>query len=59
MYVPFYDPLLRDSPTPSENRLTAFPKKAKSVPGFERGLLGQNAVALPLAPQPLPAEGKS
>ena len=39
-----------DSPTPSKNRLIAFPKKTKSVPGFEPGSL----VALPLAPPPLP-----
>ena len=37
------------SPTPSENR-----KIAKSVPGFEPGSLGQNAIALPLAPPPQP-----
>ena len=30
------------------------PKKPMSVPGFEPGLLGQNAVALPLAPTPPP-----
>ena len=30
------------------------PEKAKSVPGFEPGLLGQNATALPLAPPPRP-----
>ena len=34
---------------PSDNRLITFPKKAKSLPGFEPSLLGQNAVALPLA----------
>ena len=51
----FYDlSSFRYSPTPSENRLRAFPKKTKSVPGFEPGLLGQNAIALPLAPPPLP-----
>ena len=32
------------------------PKKPKPVPRFEPGLLGQNAVALPLAPPPLPTE---
>ena len=52
-YVPFYDPFFRDSPTFSENRLIAFPKKAKFVPGFEPALLGKNAAALPLV-QPLP-----
>ena len=31
------------------------PEKAKLVPGFEPGLLGQNATALPLAPPPRPA----
>ena len=31
------------------------PEKAKLVPGFEPGLLGQNATALPLAPPPGPA----
>ena len=36
--------LLKKIPTPSEKRLT----------GFEPGLLGQNPVALPLAPPPLP-----
>ena len=41
----------RESPTPSENRLIAFPKNK----GFEPGSLGENAVALPLAPPPLPA----
>ena len=52
----FYDlSSFRYSPTPSENRLIAFPKKAKSVPGFEPGSLGQNAIALPLAPPPLPS----
>ena len=51
-YVPFYDPFFRNSPTPSDNRLIAFPKKAKSVPGFEPGLLGENAATLPLAPVP-------
>ena len=51
----FYDlSSFRYSPTPSENRLIAFPKKAKSVPGFKPGLLGQNAIALPPAPPPLP-----
>ena len=30
------------------------PKKPIFVPGFEPGLLGQNAVALPLAPTPPP-----
>ena len=30
------------------------PEKAKSVPGFEPGLLGQTATALPLAPPPRP-----
>ena len=44
----------RDSPTASENRLIALPEKAKSVPGFETGSHGQNAVALPLVPPPLP-----
>ena len=34
---------------PSNNRLITFPKKAKSLLGFKPGLLGQNAVALPLA----------
>ena len=29
-------------------------EKAKSVPGFEPGLLGQTAAALPLAPPPRP-----
>ena len=46
----FYDLFsFRYSPTPSENR-----KIAKSVPGFEPGSFGQNAIALPLAPPPLP-----
>ena len=36
------------------NRLIAFLKKAKSIPGFEPGSLRQNAIALPLAPPPLP-----
>ena len=30
------------------------PEKAKLVPGFEPGLLGQNTTALPLAPHPRP-----
>ena len=30
-------------------------KKGKSVPGFEPGLHGQNAITLPLAPLPLPS----
>ena len=30
------------------------PEKAKSVPGFDPGLLGQNATALLLAPRPQP-----
>ena len=51
----FYDPFFRDSPTPSENRLIAFPKKAKPVPGFKPGSLRQNAVALQLVPPPLPS----
>ena len=47
----FYDLFsFRYSPTPSENR-----KIAKSVLGFEPGSLGQQAIALPLAPPPLPA----
>ena len=41
----------RYSPQPAR---IAFPKKAKSVPGFKPGLLRQNAIALPLAPPPLP-----
>ena len=32
------------------------PKQAKSVPGFEPGLPGQNATALPLEPPPQPDE---
>ena len=30
------------------------PEKAKLLPGFEPGLLGQNATALQLAPPPRP-----
>ena len=49
----FYDLFsFRYSPTPSENR-----KISKSVPGFEPGSLRQNAIALPLAPPPLPKLG--
>ena len=40
----------RDSPTSSKNRQI----KAKTVPGFEPGSLGQNVITLPLAPPPLP-----
>ena len=46
--------VIRKSPTPSENRLTAILKKPKSDPGFEPGLPRQNAIALPLVPLPLP-----
>ena len=48
--------VIRKSPTPSEIRLTAIliRKKPKSDPGFELGLSGQNAIALPLVPPPLP-----
>ena len=53
-FVPVNDKFSRDSPEPSENRLIAFLKNAKSVPGFETGSHGQNAVALPLVPPPLP-----
>ena len=46
----FYDLFsFRCSLTPSENR-----KIAKSVPGYKPGSVGQNNVALPLAPPPLP-----
>ena len=48
-YLLFYDPYFRDSPTPSETRLIAFPKKAKSVLRFKTAALGQNAVTQPLA----------
>ena len=49
---------IRKSPTPSENRLTVGhpdPIKPQFVPGFESGLLRQNAVALPLALLPQPS----
>ena len=48
----------RKSPTPSGNRLTAILKwkKTKSIPGFEPSLPRQNAVALPLVPEPLPIQ---
>ena len=48
--------VIRKSPTPSENRLTAIlnGKKPKSNPGFEPGLPRQDAIALPLVPPPLP-----
>ena len=46
--------VIRKGLTPRKNRLTAIltQKKPKSVPGLEPGL--QNAVALSLAPPPLP-----
>ena len=48
--------VIRKSPTPSENWLTAILnwKKPKSDPGFEPGLPRQNAIALSLVPPPLP-----
>ena len=48
--------VIRKSPTPSQNRLPAIlsRKKPKSDPGFKPGLSGQNAIALPLVPPPLP-----
>ena len=52
-YSTFYDTFFRESLTHSENRLTAFLKKAKFIPGFKPGSSRQNAVALPLAPPPL------
>ena len=47
--------LIRKSPIPSENRLTAVLnlKKSKSIQGFKPGLLRQNTIALPLVPPPL------
>ena len=52
--------VIRKSPTPSENRLTAILnwKKPKSEPGFKPGLPRQNAIALPLVPPPLPQDFK-
>ena len=53
--LPLYNPFFFwDSPTTGEITLIAFLKKAMSIPGFEPGLLWQNAVALPLAPPSLP-----
>ena len=51
--------VIRKSPTPSESRLTAILnwKKPNSDPGFEPNLPGQNAIALPLVPPPLPRLG--
>ena len=53
-YAPFFYTLLKKA-----RRLVRIDKqqfwteKAKSVPGFEPGLHGQNAIALPLTPPPL------
>ena len=49
--------IIRKSPSPSENRLTAFQnwKKPKSVGGFEPVLPRQNAIAIPHVPPPLPS----
>ena len=54
--APFYDTLLEKSLAPSKNRLTEIlnRKKFKTIQGFEPGLLGQDAIALPLAPPSLP-----
>ena len=48
--------VIRKSPRPSENRLTAFLnwKKPTSDLGFVPGLPRQNAIPLPLVPPPLP-----
>ena len=51
-YTQLYFALFIKSPTPKENRSTAIlnQKKVESIPEFKSGLLGQNAIALPLAP---------
>ena len=47
--------VIRKSPTPSDNRLTADlnRKKPKSVLGFKPGPPRQKTIALPLVPPPL------
>ena len=42
--------LFRQSPTPSEIDGNSEPKEPNYVLGFEPGILGQNAIFLPLAP---------
>ena len=39
----FYDTFLREKPTPSENRLTAFLEKAKFVPGLVKSSANEAA----------------
>ena len=47
--------VFRDIHMPNKNKLRVLLNlKSPVCPGFEPGLLGQNAVALPLAPTPLP-----
>ena len=50
------DALFRDNPNPAILDRKFFSEKAYYVPGFEPSSLGQNAVAAPLAPPPLPIE---
>ena len=49
-YSPFVTDSLAIERPSSENGLIAFPKKARSITVFKPGSLGQNAIALPLAP---------
>ena len=52
-YVSFYDPFFRDSQCLAGIDWLHF-QKAKSVPGFKPGPLGQNDIALLFAPRPMP-----
>ena len=54
-YEPFYYSFLEKARYPVRiDKQQFWTEKAKSVPGFEPGLHSQNAIALPLAPPPLP-----
>ena len=54
-YAPFYYSFLEKARCPVRmDNQQLWTKKAKSILGLEPGLHGQNAIALPLAPPPLP-----
>ena len=54
-YAPFHYSFLEKAQRPVRiDEQQFWTEKAKSVPGFKLGLRGQNAIALQLAPLPLP-----
>ena len=59
-HVPFYNTFLERARWPVRIDKQQFQtEKAKSLPGFEPGLYGQDAIALPIVPTPLPCQNLS